>query len=97
FSSRRRHTRLSRDWSSDVCSSDLGIEPETPEGVIHQKLDHIARREELVAYCQLAAVAWCLTGIAHRLALFLGVEVLVDPADGFRSEERRVGKGRRRK
>src|SRR2546429_2023008 len=26
FSSRRRHTRCSRDWSSDVCSSDL-----TPE------------------------------------------------------------------
>src|SRR5690606_40696291 len=25
FSSRRRHTRFSRDWSSDVCSSDLGI------------------------------------------------------------------------
>src|SRR5690606_40142745 len=23
FSSRRRHTRVSRDWSSDVCSSDL--------------------------------------------------------------------------
>ena len=23
FSSRRRHTRLVRDWSSDVCSSDL--------------------------------------------------------------------------
>src|SRR2546422_5271227 len=23
FSSRRRHTRCSRDWSSDVCSSDL--------------------------------------------------------------------------
>src|SRR5690606_39833624 len=22
--SRRRHTRFSRDWSSDVCSSDLG-------------------------------------------------------------------------
>src|SRR5256884_3309218 len=26
FSSRRRHTRCSRDWSSDVCSSDLTIE-----------------------------------------------------------------------
>src|SRR5690606_9893726 len=26
FSSRRRHTRFSRDWSSDVCSSDLGGE-----------------------------------------------------------------------
>src|SRR5690606_29756727 len=24
FSSGRRHTRFSRDWSSDVCSSDLG-------------------------------------------------------------------------
>src|SRR5207249_9659066 len=24
FSSRRRHTRSKRDWSSDVCSSDLG-------------------------------------------------------------------------
>src|SRR3712207_8132903 len=24
FSSRRRHTRYWRDWSSDVCSSDLG-------------------------------------------------------------------------
>src|SRR3712207_9444392 len=25
FSSRRRHTRYWRDWSSDVCSSDLSI------------------------------------------------------------------------
>src|SRR5690606_41333884 len=25
FSSRRRHTRFSRDWSSDVCSSDLWV------------------------------------------------------------------------
>src|SRR5256885_10059565 len=25
FSSRRRHTRLQGDWSSDVCSSDLGM------------------------------------------------------------------------
>src|SRR5699024_11669855 len=32
FSSRRRHTRSKRDWSSDVCSSDLTqIEP--PEAV----------------------------------------------------------------
>src|SRR5437868_15065712 len=28
FSSRRRHTRSKRDWSSDVCSSDL--EPKSP-------------------------------------------------------------------
>src|SRR5690349_22064610 len=30
FSSRRRHTRSLRDWSSDVCSSDLlGLHPFT--------------------------------------------------------------------
>src|SRR5204862_966829 len=28
FSSRRRHTRSLRDWSSDVCSSDLAIAPD---------------------------------------------------------------------
>src|SRR5690606_36796717 len=30
FSSRRRHTRFSRDWSSDVCSSDLNF-PNLPK------------------------------------------------------------------
>src|SRR5690606_40836325 len=34
FSSRRRHTRFSRDWSSDVCSSDLTIAER-----VRQKLD----------------------------------------------------------
>src|SRR5690606_40297044 len=32
FSSRRRHTRFSRDWSSDVCSSDLGSQLFAEEG-----------------------------------------------------------------
>src|SRR5208282_497789 len=30
FSSRRRHTRCYRDWSSDVCSSDLAIKGRVP-------------------------------------------------------------------
>src|SRR5690242_21908789 len=30
FSSRRRHTRLTCDWSSDVCSSDLLDRPDSP-------------------------------------------------------------------
>src|SRR2546422_8504761 len=34
FSSRRRHTRCSRDWSSDVCSSDL--KDELQFQVVHQ-------------------------------------------------------------
>src|SRR5215217_9262780 len=31
FSSRRRHTRYWRDWSSDVCSSDLEVLAALPE------------------------------------------------------------------
>src|SRR3712207_8959784 len=33
FSSRRRHTRYWRDWSSDVCSSDLRV-PELRRAVL---------------------------------------------------------------
>src|SRR2546422_10328697 len=42
FSSRRRHTRCSRDWSSDVCSSDLAVHPAVPVNSI----------QELVAYAR---------------------------------------------
>src|SRR5690606_23890145 len=31
--SRRRHTRFSRDWSSDVCSSDL-VQPQPDDGEV---------------------------------------------------------------
>src|SRR2546429_4685338 len=34
FSSRRRHTRCSRDWSSDVCSSDLIAAPGDDEWML---------------------------------------------------------------
>src|SRR5256885_11370320 len=33
FSSRRRHTRLQGDWSSDVCSSDLASKPAKSKSV----------------------------------------------------------------
>src|SRR4051794_41507113 len=33
FSSRRRHTRWTGDWSSDVCSSDLG-QQDTPDRLL---------------------------------------------------------------
>src|SRR5256884_2450615 len=36
FSSRRRHTRCSRDWSSDVCSSDLVL-----DGLLHRELERL--------------------------------------------------------
>src|SRR5207249_5546378 len=39
FSSRRRHTRSKRDWSSDVCSSDLE-EPKVVEGKIEPPIEY---------------------------------------------------------
>src|SRR5256885_7716927 len=36
FSSRRRHTRLQGDWSSDVCSSDLNGATRTSERHAHR-------------------------------------------------------------
>src|SRR5207247_6921336 len=35
FSSRRRHTRSTRDWSSDVCSSDLIVQKLIEEGYLN--------------------------------------------------------------
>src|SRR5690606_4716728 len=47
FSSRRRHTRFSRDWSSDVCSSDLLF----PKQVIAPKgLSNFGTRRIACAY-----------------------------------------------
>src|SRR2546421_8837235 len=39
FSSRRRHTRSDRDWSSDVCSSDLEPAAALEHLVVHEHLD----------------------------------------------------------
>src|SRR5438067_13504686 len=38
FSSRRRHTRSKRDWSSDVCSSDLTFENVIGDSVAPRRL-----------------------------------------------------------
>src|SRR6266542_5191129 len=45
FSSRRRHTRCYRDWSSDVCSSDLALKALEGDPEWSQKL------LELLAAC----------------------------------------------
>src|SRR5699024_11739833 len=53
FSSRRRHTISKRDWSSDVCSSDLpGVAPLRPvvRGLhLAAVLKRLAEETELVA------------------------------------------------
>src|SRR5690625_5738796 len=48
FSSRRRHTRWPRDWSSDVCSSDL------MKGAVAKAEEIVAEREGAVLARQFA-------------------------------------------
>src|SRR5690606_40033624 len=48
FSTRRRHTRLSRDWSSDVCSSDLAGLHLT--NTSKRPADHMATELEFMMY-----------------------------------------------
>src|SRR2546422_8322782 len=47
FSSRRRHTRCSRDWSSDVCSSDLSGRRLQFPCILHELVIRLPPREGL--------------------------------------------------
>src|SRR5690606_40058274 len=89
FSSRRRHTRFSRDWSSDVCSSDLQprtgensvtgqptLAPEADGWTLNGHEYHVPNNGDLQYACVFQIPERdCLTAIPGR------------------SEERRVGKG----
>src|SRR5256884_7047840 len=56
FSSRRRHTRCSRDWSSDVCSSDLGSDPRIAAVVAEASFANL--REAAYDYAGLRKYPW---------------------------------------
>src|SRR5690606_40559334 len=92
FSSRRRHTRFSRDWSSDVCSSDL-------------TLAYLAGIAVVVVWWLIFGTGWGLkvraVGEHPEAADTVGINVLAmrwqavllgGVFAGLRSEERRVGK-----
>src|SRR5439155_17284487 len=87
FSSRRRHTRWPRDWSSDVCSSDLGSADELPRrrgaafGGGRRRRHGLRRLERL-------PVPQRVLGQRHRVQHVDQRHLVV----GGRSEERRVGK-----
>src|SRR5438046_7805016 len=94
FSSRRRHTRLVSDWSSDVCSSDLGVCSECvetemflPNQVTDPNTDENPYARPDHSFAQALYVA------------SFGKEPTGQKEEGgtrndteFRSEERRVGK-----
>src|SRR2546429_7317209 len=66
FSSRRRHTRCSRDWSSDVCSSDL-------VGVF---IRYVVPRAILGALPVLALLLWFKFGLdVHGIGQLTGAGV----------------------
>src|SRR5690606_41039149 len=83
FSSRRRHTRFSRDWSSDVCSSDLMGMSGLPEGRVAPRLS------PLIA---LAAGFFLPPGLRLGFALAMRGPRFLSSLRASRSEERRVGK-----
>src|SRR3712207_8098592 len=84
LSSIRRHTRYWRDWSSDVCSSDL-------DRVAYAVTNHVRDQHvmaDIVAHQELDL------GMAFLCFLQRRGKVIRDMVAGMqeRSEERRVGK-----
>src|SRR2546422_6976396 len=66
FSSRRRHTRCSRDWSSDVCSSDLVV---LLEEITEAEREGLVRWGAKGGADVLTGEGWALVGApASRLA-----------------------------
>src|SRR5207249_9311988 len=87
FSSRRRHTRSKRDWSSDVCSSDLSTRPTRPsqlESALRWRLQlpFIGPKKGIRVHC--GGSNGCSTAHSTKIT-----ERLINKS---RSEERRVGK-----
>src|SRR5258707_6028976 len=84
FSSRRRHTRYWRDWSSDVCSSDLGV------FAAHAAVSALYARDTRGgggAVIDAALYGAALRVLEWTLAAYDRLGVVRE-----RSEERRVGK-----
>ena len=80
FSSRRRHTRCSRDWSSDVCSSDLAKIDQNRKKSCYDEIYNIEKNcaDRITLVSSKSRITQLLVGEYY---------VLKD-----RSEERRVGK-----
>src|SRR5690606_40291256 len=92
-SSRRRHTRFSRDWSSDVCSSDLFI--------VGSLIDRIsgggARVQTIINDRRQVSPADFELNLLSLCSIVIKADGTVNQNElhyvrNYRSEERRVGK-----
>src|SRR5699024_11688916 len=95
--SRRRHTRSKRDWSSDVCSSDLASRRRRPS---HQSTAGLKLRERTSTVIRESGPT--TSGRANRECALIGTSSMAEtsgqttgPPPEKRSEERRVGRERR--
>src|SRR5438876_6004834 len=97
FSSRRRHTRWTDDWSSDVCSSDLGTEPAVAWSISRRRAGNLLGSKPIAFLWQIHQSrrqnrnhAW------HRESRRRGHGAFAyQNSIETRSEERRVGKEER--
>src|SRR5438067_3007789 len=95
FSSRRRHTRSKRDWSSDVCSSDLYSFP--LQVFVLPGKDGYSRAIVQGYHKNFAPRAGFAYSASKRLVVRAGYGIFYGLRDQndqttIRSEERRVGK-----
>src|SRR5690625_5970997 len=80
FSSRRRHTRWPRDWSSDVCSSDLGCRGAAGDrGDRPDRPGALAPAAGLAAPDEPAPLGRVLRGLLPPVIIGLAVMQLIDP------------------
>src|SRR5262249_58599498 len=89
FSSRRRHTRLVSDWSSDVCSSDLRSCPRRGKDYSPDESGGGRRNRSATAPAQ---YRWTDYQRLHRYEKPERSAAGLQSHEGTRSEERRVGK-----
>src|SRR5699024_11735763 len=90
FSSRRRHTRSKRDWSSDVCSSDLGAiisKYEAAFAAVPLLVSFIPMLMDTGGNCGSQSSTLIIRGLAVDELHFADAAKVI-----WRSEERRVGK-----
>src|SRR5690606_40412170 len=93
---RRRHTRFSRDWSSDVCSSDLNSTSETKAGKLSMSRPFAGNSRDKYTAWMPNFIEWAQNeGIDLEFIANTDLHFqpgILDPYH-LRSEERRVGKG----